>query len=135
LLDSVTAHIARDHRRAVRAANTELLLTWWSIGLEILDRQRQEGGSAEVIDRSQVSLSGRAWLLAAEPQVHAGSRRRLVRRPWRHHQNLLVKLNDQPTPEWYAPAIENGWNRDILARHIEFRYHERAGKAIRRRTT
>ena len=43
LLDSVSVHVAQGHRRAVRAANTELLVTYWSIGREILDRQQHEG--------------------------------------------------------------------------------------------
>jgi hypothetical protein len=38
LLASVSDHITTGHRRAVAAANTELLAAYWSIGREILDR-------------------------------------------------------------------------------------------------
>ncbi len=51
--------------------------------------------------------------------------------PWYHHLALLDKLGDQQTRQWYAAAaVENGWSRDMLAVHIESRFHERAGKAV-----
>lgn len=60
LLDSVSSsHVAHGHRRAVRAANTELLFTCWSIGREILDRQQREGWGARVIDRLSADLKAR----------------------------------------------------------------------------
>jgi hypothetical protein len=50
--------------------------------------------------------------------------------PWRHHQYLLDKLDDQPTREWYAAAaIDQGWSRDVLALHIQTRLHERSNLA------
>jgi predicted nuclease of restriction endonuclease-like (RecB) superfamily len=58
LRDSVSAQ-AQGHWRAVRAANTELLLTYWSIGREILERQQQEGCGAKVIDRLSADLKAR----------------------------------------------------------------------------
>jgi predicted nuclease of restriction endonuclease-like (RecB) superfamily len=145
LLDSISAHISHGHHRAIRAANTELLFTYWSIGREILDRQQQEGWGAKVIDRLSADLKARfpdargysprnlkymRALAAAWPE---GSivQRSAAQLPWRHHQYLLDKLSDQSTREWYAgAAIENGWSRDMLALHIEGRLHERAGRAI-----
>lgn len=144
-LDSVSAHVARGHRRAVRAANTELLVTYWSIGREILDRQEREGWGAKVIDRLSADLKARFHgargysprnlkymrsFAAAWPnsEIVQGS---LAQLPWYHHVALLDKLNDQPTRQWYAvAAVENGWSRDILALQIDSRLHERAGQAI-----
>ena len=145
LLDSVSAHVAQGHHRAVRAANTELLVTYWSIGREILDRQQREGWGAKVIDRLSADLKRRfsgargysprnlkymrsfaaAW---PNPETVQGS---LAQLPWYHHVALLDKLDDQPTREWYAAeAVENGWSRDMMALQIESSLHERAGKAI-----
>ena len=59
LLDSVSAHISQGHRRAVRAANAELLFTYWSIGREILERQDQEGYGTRVVDRLSADLKER----------------------------------------------------------------------------
>lgn len=43
LLNDVAARIDTGRRRAVVAANTELVLTYWQVGNEILLRQRAEG--------------------------------------------------------------------------------------------
>jgi hypothetical protein len=51
LLASVAAHVSTGHRRAVSAANAELLMTYWSIGKEILGRQHEEGWGTRVVDR------------------------------------------------------------------------------------
>ena len=59
LLDSVASHITTGHRRAVTAANTEMLASYWSIGHEILTRQDQEGWGARVIDRLSADLKDR----------------------------------------------------------------------------
>ena len=145
LLDSVSAHISHGHRRAVRAANKELLLTYWSIGREILDRQQQEGWGAKVVDRLSADLKIRfpgatgysprnlrymRTFAAAWPDLAIGQRS-VAQLLWGHQVVLLDKLRDQPTREWYAAAaVENGWSRDILALQIEARLHERAGQAI-----
>jgi predicted nuclease of restriction endonuclease-like (RecB) superfamily len=145
LLDSVSSHIALGHRQAVRAANTELLLTYWSIGRDILDRQQQEGWGAKVIDRLSADLKARfpdnrgfsprnlkymrsfaaAW---HNQEIVQGT---LAQLPWYHHLALIDKLDGPELRKWYAQAaLENGWSRDILALHIESQLHQRAGKAI-----
>jgi len=37
--------------RAARAANSELLQLYWSVGRDVLDRQEQDGWGGRVIDR------------------------------------------------------------------------------------
>lgn len=59
LLASVSEHVSTGHRRAVAAANTELLTTYWSIGREILERQQHEGWGTRVIDRLSADLRSR----------------------------------------------------------------------------
>jgi hypothetical protein len=43
LLDSVTEAVSLGRRRAIAAANTELVLTYWAVGNEILARQGRRG--------------------------------------------------------------------------------------------
>ncbi|MFD7153450.1 YhcG family protein [Kribbella sp. NPDC059898] len=144
LLDSVSNHITTGHRRAVTAANQETLRSYWAIGQEILDRQHEEGWGSKVIDRLSTDLKSRfpgatgysprnlkymrafasAW--PSEAIVQAP----LAQLPWYHHLALL-KLDGAGLRSWYAAAaVERGWSRDVLALHIDGRFHERAGKAV-----
>ena len=145
LLDSVSAHVSTGHRRAVSAANTELLGSYWSIGQEILSRQNQDGWGSRVIDRLSTDLKSRfpaakgysprnlkymrafasAWPERAIVQAP------LAQLPWYHHLALLQKLDDSDLRLWYArAAVDHGWSRDVLALQIEGQFHERAGKAV-----
>jgi len=145
LLDKVSEHVAVGHRRAVSAANREMLLSYWTIGREILDRQHEEGWGTKVIDRLSTDLKTRfpgatgysprnlkymRAFAAAWPDpaiVQCG----VAQLPWRHHIALLDKLNDPDLRLWYAAAaVDRGWSRDVLALHIDARFHERAGKAV-----
>jgi len=144
-LTAVAERIDAGRRRAVTAANTELVLTYWAVGREILARQDAEGWGTRVIDRLSTDLRERfpdargfsarnlkymrafaaAW---PDPEI---VQRTVAQLPWRHNIALLDKLNTADLREWYAQtAIEQGWSRDILVHHIEGCFHERAGKAI-----
>lgn len=145
LLASVARHVSIGHRRAVAAANAELLTAYWSIGREILDRQHEEGYGTKVIERLSADLKRRfpdargysprnlkymrafaaAW---PDREVVQGG---LARLPWYHHIALLEKLDTTELRRWYGEAAqESGWSRDVLAHHIDGRMHERAGRAI-----
>jgi hypothetical protein len=50
-LASLKQRIAGAQQRAVRAVNRELLLLYWQIGHDILQRQHAQGWDAKVIDR------------------------------------------------------------------------------------
>ena len=145
LLDSVSSHISTGHRRAVRAANAEMLATYWAIGREILDRQDREGWGTRVIDRLSQDLKQRfptargfsprnlrymRTFAVAWPDPPIGQRS-AAQLPWRHHQYLLDKVNDPEQRQWYATkAVEEGWSRDVLALQIQGRLHERTGQLV-----
>jgi predicted nuclease of restriction endonuclease-like (RecB) superfamily len=145
LLASVAAHVSTGHRRAISAANTELLRAYWSIGKEILGRQHEEGWGARVIDRLSTDLKSRfptakgysprnlkyMRAFAAAWPDRTIVQRSIAQLPWRHHIALLEKLNDADLRLWYAAAaLERGWSRDVLAHQIAGRFHERAGRAV-----
>ncbi|GAB3940745.1 hypothetical protein GCM10029976_058910 [Kribbella albertanoniae] len=145
LLDSISEDVSTGHRRAVTAANQEMLRSYWSIGRKILVRQSEEGWGASVIDRLSTDLKSRfpgatgysprnlrymRTFAAAWPDAEF-LQRAVAQLPWRHHVALLGKLDDAELRLWYAAAaLERGWSRDMLAMHIDARFHERAGKAI-----
>jgi predicted nuclease of restriction endonuclease-like (RecB) superfamily len=145
LLDRVSSHITTGHRRAVSAANTEVLRSYWSIGSEILNRQESEGWGTRVIDRLSADLKSRfpgakgysprnlkymrafaaAWSQPAIVQAP------LAQLPWYHQLALLDKLDDLALRLWYASAaVEHGWSRNVLALQIEGGFHQRSGKPV-----
>lgn len=145
LLDQVTDRISTGARRAVSAANAELIITYWHIGRDILDRQDREGWGAKVIDRLSADLRERfpeakgysprnlkyMRAFAAAWSEEAIVQRGAAQLPWRQHQALLDKLDDPDLRLWYAErAMQQGWSRDILVMQIESALHNRAGKAV-----
>ncbi len=55
-LQGIKDRIRRTQIGAALAANRELILLYWDIGREILDRQREEGWGAKVVDQLAVDL-------------------------------------------------------------------------------
>lgn len=50
--------------------------------------------------------------------------------PWGHHAELMAKVKDPSTRQWYMQAaIANGWSRSILVMQIESAAHNRQGRA------
>ena len=131
--------------RASLAVNRELVLLYWQIGRDILDRQERESWGAKVIDRLSFDLK------RAFPEMKGFSPRNLkyMRRfaeawaeeefvqqvaaqlPWFHNCVLLDKVSGRDERVWYArAAIQHGWSRAILVHQIEGGLHRRQGKAI-----
>jgi len=144
-LAAVTARISTGRRRAVAAANGELVGTYWSVGREILARQDAEGWGTKVIDRLSADLRQqfpdaagfsarnlkymRAFAAAWPDPVVV--QRTVAQLPWRHNLALLDKLESADQRLWYAEqAIGEGWSRDVLVHQIEGGLHVRAGRAI-----
>src|SRR5262245_17851520 len=55
-LDDLKGRIRSAQIRAAVAVNRELILLYWQIGREILERQRQQGWGAKIIDRLSADL-------------------------------------------------------------------------------
>ena len=131
--------------RAALAVNRELVLLYWRIGQDILERQRQSGWGSKVIDRLAADLR------SAFPEMSGFSPRNLkymrafaeawpdedfvqqvaAQLPWFHNCTILDKLKNLAERIWYAQqTIENGWSRNILIHQIESNLFHRKGKAI-----
>jgi predicted nuclease of restriction endonuclease-like (RecB) superfamily len=131
--------------RMVRAANTELLRLFWSVGNDIVARQRDQGWGAKVVDRISADMrrefpGQRGWsrrnllymrkvaeVWPTEPEfVHQPG----AQLPWRHVTVLLDKLHTRQDCEWYAAkAVENGWSRASLEFEIKTDLKSRLGSA------
>ncbi|MCP8892806.1 DUF1016 N-terminal domain-containing protein [Sphingomonas faeni] len=56
LLDTLKERIRTSRLRAALAANEELILLYWEIGRDILDRQDSAGWGAKIVDRLSADL-------------------------------------------------------------------------------
>lgn len=144
-LRSLKERIRQSQIKAALAVNQELILLYWQIGREILNRQHQEGWGAKVIERlaqdlkeefpgmsgfSSRNLKYMRSLAEAYPDEQIVLRL-IAQIPWGHNQTLLNKLKSHEQRLWYAQkTIENGWSRDILTLQIETDLYSRQGEAI-----
>lgn len=145
LLRTVSDQVATGRGRAIRAVNEQVILTYWQVGREILDRQDAEGYGTRVIDRLSADIRKRfpgvkgysprnlkymRAFAAAWPEIEV-VQQAAAQLPWGHVQVLLDRLDDLPAREWYTrAAVEAGWSRAVLVHQIEGRLHERSGRAI-----
>jgi predicted nuclease of restriction endonuclease-like (RecB) superfamily len=119
--------------RASLAVNRELVLLYWQIGREILQRQNREGWGTKVIDRLAHDLR------VAFPGMKGFSPRNLkymrsfaeawpensfvqqaaAQLPWFHLCTLLDKVQAEERGWYLAKAVEHGWSRSVLVMQIE----------------
>lgn len=144
-LADLKGRIQSAQQRAVLSVNRELVLLYWQIGRDILDRQQAQGWGAKVIDQLARDLT------AAFPDMKGFSRRNLLymrsfaeewpalefvqqvvaQIPWGQNLLLLTKLKTREEREWYAAkAIEHGWSRNVMWHHISTALHLRSGNAV-----
>jgi predicted nuclease of restriction endonuclease-like (RecB) superfamily len=132
-------------QRAALAVNRELVLLYWQIGRDILERQAQQGWGAKVIERlahdlrtafpemkgfSRANLMYMRALAAAWPDAEI-VQQTVGRLPWGHNLVLLSKLKESGQRIAYAErAVQHGWSRTMLEIHIETRLLEREGQAV-----
>ena len=144
LLANVSKEVIAGRSRAIAAVNREMLLSYWTIGRELANRELAQGWGAKVVTRLSADVR------SAFPKARGFSPRNLrymksfaqawqnfpmlqgplATLPW-YHIALLEKLSDGETRLWYAAtAVDHGWSRSVLAHHIEAKLHERSGEAI-----
>ncbi len=144
-LRSLKERIRTAQVRAALAVNKELVLLYWQIGKEILERQSQEGWGAKVISRLAKDLK------AEFPEIKGFSTRNInymrafadtypdeqivqqlvAQIPWGHNVRILDSVKSQDERLWYIQqTIENGWSRAVLEYQIESNLYQRQGKAI-----
>lgn len=145
LLGTIKERIHTAQTRAALAVNREMVLLYWQIGRDILERQEREGWGARVIDRLSSDLR------AAFPGQRGFSTRSLkymkaladayrdpaivqqvaAQLPWGHLMVLLDRLKGERERDWYLrKAIEEGWSRNMLLAQIAGGRMERQGKAL-----
>lgn len=144
-LASLKQRIQGARQRALLAINGEQIRLYHDIGREILNRQREQGWGAKVIDQLSADLR------AAFPEMKGFSSRSLkymkafaqecpdlqigqqsaAQLPWFHIVTLITKLSDHSLRHWYArEALAQSWPRDTLNIQIKNELHPRKGAAV-----
>jgi predicted nuclease of restriction endonuclease-like (RecB) superfamily len=131
----IKERIQSERLRVTLAANVTMVLLYWDIGTVILNRQKQEGWGAKVIDRLSHDLKNAfPDMTGLSPRNLKYMRtfseswpdREIVQRtvaqiPWGSNIALLDKLKDPEVRIWYAQkTLEYGWSRDIVILEREF---------------
>ena len=144
-LAELKTRIHSAQQRASLAVNRELVLLYWQIGRDILDRQGREGWGTRVIERLAQDLR------SAFPDMKGFSPRNLkymrsfaeawpdaefvqqaaAQLPWFHLCTLIDKLKTPEERNWYlAKTIKHNWSRSMLVMQIETGLLARQGQAL-----
>jgi len=145
LLRQIKSRIQSAQVRAALSVNRELVLLYWNIGKDILERQQQQGWGAKVIERLSTDLRREL------PAMHGFSPRNLkymrafaeawpdeiivqealAQITWYHNIALLEKVTLSEERLWYArQTVASGWSRNVLVHQIESRLYTRQGQAV-----
>lgn len=145
LLAELKERILNARLRAAVTVNRDLVLLYWTIGRDILARQRSAGWGAKVIARLAADLR------RAFPEMSGMSSRNLkymrafaqawpeerfvqqvvAQLPWGHNTHLLDAVKSSVEREWYArQAVNHGWSRSVLLHQIETGLFVRQGNAL-----
>ncbi len=140
---NIKEKVRTERLKAVLSANSALVMVYWEIGHSILQKQKEKGWGAKVIDRLSADLKksfsdmngfsprnlkymrkfAENW---TEKEIVQAN---LAQISWYHNLALLEKLNDNELRLWYAQkTIEDGWSRNVLVFQIETTLHKRIGQ-------
>jgi predicted nuclease of restriction endonuclease-like (RecB) superfamily len=123
----------------------EMILLYWQIRRDILERQNQQGWGAKVVDHLADDLRREFPGMKGFSPSNLKYMRRFAEEcpgrqfgqqpadqlPWFHVVILMTKVSVQEEREYYArAAIEHGWSRPVLVHQIESGLYHRQGKAI-----
>ena len=130
--------------RAALAVNRELVLLYWQIGRDILERQDRAGWGAKIIESlasdlhhefpelkgfSPRNLKYMRALAEAYPEP-AFVQQAVAQIPWGHNVRILDGTEGRAEREWYIrQTVQNGWSRNVLVLQIESGLYRRQGKA------
>ena len=143
-LNDIKQDIQNSRVKAALSINKELILLYWRIGKEVLQRKKEQGWGSEVVKALSQDLKHEY------PDIKGFGERNLVymqtfaaaypdyeftqatpaQITWYHNQTILDKIKDHQTRIWYIQkTIENGWSRNVLVMQIEAQSHLKLGAA------
>ncbi|MCK9631032.1 MAG: PDDEXK nuclease domain-containing protein [Methanoregula sp.] len=141
---------------AVVSVNRELIILYWQIGRDLVEKQDVAGWGTKIIDTLARDLQGefpgaggfsrtnlyrmRAFFQAYPPvpivpqavgQTSCPLPEAILHIPWGHNVILIEKVKDPVRRIWYARmAVGHSWSRAILQHQIDSDLYSRQGKAL-----
>jgi predicted nuclease of restriction endonuclease-like (RecB) superfamily len=131
--------------KAALSVNRQLVLLYWHVGKQILQKQAELGWGAKVVEQISRDLliefptmkgfsPRNVKYMRALAETYADEQfvQQLVAQiPWGHNARILDKVKDPKEREFYIrKTIENGWSRNVLEIQIESGLYLRQGRAI-----
>lgn len=145
LLQELIGKIQASHRNASAALNQELVLLYWNIGEELLQRQEHAGWGTKIIEKlaqdikkhfpdtkgfSPRNLRNMRDLAREFPRKDPIWQQLLPNCPWGHLLQIMGKIKEPDIRKWYLRScVEHGWSRNTLAMKIDSKLHLRKGAA------
>lgn len=143
-LQDLKEDIRRSQVEAAQNLNQHIILLYWRIGQNILERQQREGWGAKVIVRLAKDLHrefphmqgfSRTNLLYMRTFAESYPDEAIVQDvvskiPWGHNIKIIELTKDPAQRLWYAKKTrENSWSRNVLQLQIESDLYSRQGAA------
>jgi len=137
--------VRESQTKAIIKVNSKMIMLYWHIGHDILDRQDKHGWGSNVVNQLSKDLKhefpdmtgfSRSNLMYMRSFAEAWSGDEIIQAPlgqltWYHQIALLTNLKDQSERLWYAAeAVKNGWSRNVLVAQIDTQLHLRKGAAV-----
>jgi predicted nuclease of restriction endonuclease-like (RecB) superfamily len=145
LLQDLKTEISQARIRAHLSVNKEMIRLYWSIGNQILERQKAEGWGTKVIEniskdlRSEfpemkgLSAQNLKYMrkFAEEYALNEIGQQAVDQIPWGHNIKILYDIKSKEERIWYIQkSIENGWSRNVLSLQIKSNLFARDGKSV-----
>jgi predicted nuclease of restriction endonuclease-like (RecB) superfamily len=144
-LRGLKQRIQQARLKASLAVNRELILFYWHLGRDILERQSIAGWGTKIIDRlakdlhdefpehkgfSPRNLKYMRAFAEAWPD-EAIVQQVVAQIPWGHNVRILDVVKVPTERLWYIQqAMQQGWSRNVLVMQIETGLYRRQGKAL-----
>jgi predicted nuclease of restriction endonuclease-like (RecB) superfamily len=145
-LENLKAEISRNRQRAALSVNEIAMQTYWKIGQDIIEKEKQFKWGSDFLNRLSRDLSDhfkdikgfsrrnlyaiRQWYLFYSKHSEFVPQA-VAQIPWGHNRLIVSKIKSVEKALWYAAATaSNGWARDLLELKINKKEYERLGKSI-----
>ena len=148
-LADIKARVRNAQIKAALKVNTELLELYWSIGTDIVERQKKSKWGDRLLPRLSKDLMTefpdmkgfsvrnlkyiRQWYLFYSKEKTIGQQlvAQIIQIPWGHNIAIISKCRNTDEALFYIQnTLTHNWSRSVLIHQIESGLYQREGKAI-----